>query len=55
MITKQELQSIIKIHGKGFKFIDIPAFLREEDPQGVAKQYMAHKLKLDVGIMELVA
>jgi len=28
MITKQELQSIIKIHGKGFKFKDIPTYIR---------------------------
>jgi len=55
MITTQQLQSIIKKDGKYFKYTDIPTFLREEDPQGVAKQYMAHRLQLDVGIMELVA
>ena len=53
MITKQELQSIIKKDGKYFKYTDIPTFLREEDSQGVAKQYMAHRLQLDMGIWPL--
>ena len=31
MITKQEVESIIKIQGKGFKFEDIPTYIRARE------------------------